>query len=344
MGIKGLTQLLKKKNAYNVLEKHLSKYKGKKIAIDTSILLYKYRYGSGNDQLSHIYGILGRCISFLSNGIIPIFVHDGEPPEEKSDVLSKRTDQRKKLKDKIENLKIQIREYSSDSDSSDDGQLYKLKANLSKLEKQVVNVSQLHRKEIFYLLKLLGVPNFIANGEGEASCAELQKKGIADYAYTEDMDILTFGCTKFLRASNKKDYYTEISLDNILENLKMNHNEFIDLCILCGCDYTCTIPKVGMMTAFNLINKERNIDQIIEKNTKYNIPEDFKYIKARELFKQDVIIPKTSFEIEKIKEEELIKFLLEEKKMPEKYVERYIQNFKKVSQKFRVNTVKNYFK
>ena len=179
MGIKGLTQLLKKKNAYNVVEKHLSKYKGKKISIDTSILLYKYRYGSGNDQLSHIYGILGKCISFLSNGIVPIFVHDGEPPEEKSDVLSKRTDQRKKLKDKIETIKIQIRDYSSDSDSEDDSHLYKLKASLSKLEKQVVNVSQLHRKEIFYLLKLLGVPNFVANGEGEASCAELQKQGIA---------------------------------------------------------------------------------------------------------------------------------------------------------------------
>ena len=65
MGIKGLTQLLKKKNAYNVVEKHLSKYKGKTIAIDTSILLYKYRYGSGNDPLSHIYGILGRCMSFF---------------------------------------------------------------------------------------------------------------------------------------------------------------------------------------------------------------------------------------------------------------------------------------
>ena len=26
---------------------------------------------------------------FLSNGVIPIFVHDGEPPEEKSEVLSK---------------------------------------------------------------------------------------------------------------------------------------------------------------------------------------------------------------------------------------------------------------
>ena len=343
MGIKGLTQLLKKKNAYNVVEKHLSKYKGKTIAIDTSILLYKYRYGSGNDPLSHIYGILGRCMSFLSNGVIPIFVHDGEPPEEKGEVLSKRTDQRTKLKNKIEDLKVQIRDYTTDSDSEDDG-LGKLKVNLSKLEKQVVNVSQIHRKEIFYLLKLLGLPNFVAEGEGESSCVELQKQGIADYVYSEDMDVLTFGCTKFLRCSNKKDYYVEISLDNILENLGMSQDEFIDLCILCGCDYTCTIPRVGMMTSFNLINKYRTIDGIIENVDKYKIPEDFKYEKARELFKQEVVIPDIPFKVGKVDEENLKIFLLEEKNMPEKFVSRYIQNFDKVTSKFRVNTVKNYFK
>lgn len=343
MGIKGLTQLLKKKNAYNVVEKHLSKYKGKTIAIDTSILLYKYRYGSGNDQLSHIYGILGKCMSFLSNGVIPIFVHDGEPPEEKSEVLSKRTDQRTKLNNKIEDLKIQIREYTTDSDSEDDG-LGKLKVSLSKLEKQVVRVSQIHRKEVFYLLKLLGLPNFVAEGEGEAGCVELQKKGIADYVYSEDMDVLTFGCTRFLRASNKKDYYTEISLNDILSNLEMNQDEFVDLCILCGCDYTCTIPRVGMMTSYNLIKKYRTIDGIIQNVNKYKIPEDFKYEKARELFKQQVNLPDISYKIENLEEENLKTFLLEEKNMSEKFVNRYIQNFKKVSDKFKINTVKNYFK
>ena len=240
-------------------------------------------------------------------------------------------------------MKVQIRDYTTDSDSEDDG-LGKLKVNLSKLEKQVVNVSQTHRKEIFYLLKLLGLPNFVAEGEGESSCVELQKQGIADYVYSEDMDVLTFGCTKFLRCSNKKDYYVEISLDNILENLGMNQDEFIDLCILCGCDYTCTIPRVGMMTSFNLINKYRTIDGIIENVDKYKVPEDFKYEKARELFKQEVVLPDIPFKVGKVDEENLKIFLLEEKHMPEKFVSRYIQNFNKVTSKFRVNTVKNYFK
>ena len=124
----------------------------------------------------------------------------------------------------------------------------------------------------------------------------------------------------------------------------MNQDEFIDLCILCGCDYTCTIPRVGMMTSFNLISKYRTIDGIIQNVDKYTIPEDFKYEKARELFNQEVIIPDISFGVEKMEEENLKKFLLEEKNMSEKFVNRYIQNFNKVTRKFRVNTVKNYFK
>ena len=114
--------------------------------------------------------------------------------------------------------------------------------------------------------------------------------------------------------------------------------------ILCGCDYTCTIPRVGMMTSFNLISKYRTIDGIIQNVDKYTIPEDFKYEKARELFNQEVIIPDISFGVEKMEEENLKKFLLEEKNMSEKFVNRYIQNFNKVTRKFRVNTVKNYFK
>ena len=113
----------------------------------------------------------------------------------------------------------------------------------------------------------------------------------------------------------------------------MNQDEFVDLCILCGCDYTCTIPRVGMMTSFNLISKYRTIDGIIQNVDKYKIPEDFKYEKARELFNQEVIIPDISFGVEKMEEENLKKFLLEEKNMSEKFVNRYIQNFNKVTQK-----------
>lgn len=33
----------------------------------------------------------------------------------------------------------------------------------------------------------------------------------------------------------------------------MSHEEFVDLCILCGCDYTESIDGIGPTTAFKLI-------------------------------------------------------------------------------------------
>ena len=52
----------------------------------------------------------------------------------------------------------------------------------------------------------------------------------------------------------------------------------------------------------------------------------------------------SSIYIQEYSEENLKTFLLHEKNMSEKFVNRYIQNFNKVTRKFRVNTVKNYFK
>ena len=61
---------------------------------------------------------------------------------------------------------------------------------------------------------------------------------------------------------------------------KISFEEFIDLCILCGCDYTCTIPKVGPITSLNLIRKYHSIEKIPN-----DIPDSFNYKRARELFK-----------------------------------------------------------
>ena len=62
-------------------------------------------------------------------------------------------------------------------------------------------------------------------------------------------------------------------------NFCISFESFIDLCILCGCDYTGTIPKIGPVTALKLIKRH----QLIE-NMPITIPESFEYKMARELF------------------------------------------------------------
>ena len=69
------------------------------------------------------------------------------------------------------------------------------------------------------------------------------KAGLVHGAATEDMDTLTFACPRLISnlmapgVSKKKDI-AEYDFDKVLKGLDLDYNQFIDLCILCGCDYT----------------------------------------------------------------------------------------------------------
>ena len=64
--------------------------------------------------------------------------------------------------------------------------------------------------------------------------------------------------------------------------------QFIDLCILLGCDYCDSIKGIGPKRAIELINKHTAIEKIIENldKKKYTIPDDWPYGEARRLFKE----------------------------------------------------------
>jgi flap endonuclease-1 len=108
------------------------------------------------------------------------------------------------------------------------------------------------------------------------------------------MDILTFGTNKLIRKLSGKDNVIEYDLSTILKELKLNQDEFIDLCILLGCDYTDTIDGIGPKKAYDLIKKYRTIDNIIMQdsnfiNEKYKLPENFNYHAAKNYFKNPPI-------------------------------------------------------
>lgn len=45
----------------------------------------------------------------------------------------------------------------------------------------------------------------------------------------------------------------------MLEDMKVTMDEFIDFCIMCGCDYTGRISNIGPIRAFDLIKKHRSL-------------------------------------------------------------------------------------
>ncbi|KNC68200.1 hypothetical protein SARC_18246, partial [Sphaeroforma arctica JP610] len=56
----------------------------------------------------------------------------------------------------------------------------------------------------------------------------------------------------------------EFQIDKVLEELKMDMDMFVDLCIMMGCDYCGTIRGIGPKRALELIYKHKNIETILE--------------------------------------------------------------------------------
>ena len=99
-------------------------------------------------------------------------------------------------------------------------------------------------------------------------------------------------------------------------------SQFVDLCILLGCDYLDPVPKVGPTTALKLIREHGTLEKVVEAmekdpKKKYTLPDDWPYTDARELFfKPDVRQaddPLCDFKWEKPDIEGLVQFLVKEK-------------------------------
>ncbi len=126
--------------------------------------------------------------------------------------------------------------------------------------------------------------------QAEAQCAELQKKGKVYAVGTEDMDTLTFGSTVLLRhltfSEARKMPIKEFYLDKALEGMGITMDQFVDLCILLGCDYCDKIRGVGPKSAFKLIQEHGSIEKALEHlEKKQSAPENWLFKEARMLFK-----------------------------------------------------------
>lgn len=211
----------------------------------------------------------------MENGIKPIWVFDGKPPDMKAGELEKR----KEMKEKAEEEKKQAEE-------SGDWERAKQMAG------RTVRVTPEMTADAKKLVKLMGAAVVEAPCEAEAQCAEIVKLDLAFGTATEDMDALTFGTNFLLRGFNsKKEPICQIELAQVLDGFEMNQTEFIDLCILCGCDYTNSIGGMGPVTAYKLIKEHKTIENVLEsvreanddpnRKKKYIIPDNFLFKESR---------------------------------------------------------------
>ncbi|KAA8491873.1 Flap endonuclease 1 [Porphyridium purpureum] len=335
MGIKGLSKLLGDQAPGCMTEHELKTFFGRKIAIDASMSIYQFlvTVRSAGDSMtnkdgevtSHLIGLFYRTIRLIEMGIKPVYVFDGKPPAMKSGELQKRTQAKQAAADLAKKA-----EEEGDQD------------NYEKYNRRVNTVSKSMLEQCKTLLRLMGVPVVEAPCEAEAQCVELTKSGKVYATASEDMDALTFGTPRLIRqlwagasttAEKNKIRPVEISLDAALDELHLTMDQFRDLCILCGCDYVNSIKGIGPNKALKLVQEHKTLESIVallEKDKKYQIPEEFPIDAVRGLFISPEVTPSDEIDLEwkPPQEDELVQFMCVENQFSEKNVRNGVEKIR----------------
>ncbi|KAG2465284.1 LRRF2 protein, partial [Polypterus senegalus] len=212
---------------------------------------------------SPLLGIFYRTLHFLENGIKPVFIFDGCPPEQKEG---------------------------------------------------------------------------LAPSDGEAMCAHLVKTGEVDAVASEDMDTLAFGSSFLIRQLNAKkgSDVIEYCLPKLLEVLNLTQEQFVDLCILLGCDYCEKIRGLGPKKALTLIQQHKSIEDVLLNINRevHPVPVSWKYHEARRIFlNPDVTTAKQqTLHWKEPDEEGLVKFLVHENYVKEERIRKRMEAFRKMKE------------
>lgn len=104
-----------------------------------------------------------------------------------------------------------------------------------KLSKKCISVDYRDIQNLKKFLDLLKIPHITAEHEADDLMAYMYKKNIIQACQSNDMDMLPKGCGNVIHIEKNGVY--QYILEDILTELKMKHDQFVDLCILLGSDY-----------------------------------------------------------------------------------------------------------
>lgn len=304
MGIKDLCQFLKKHEPEINVDVPLTTFSGQRLAIDASVYLYKFICIDNQLKGQWLDMFINLIVWMKTFNIRPVFVFDGQAPQQKERTQADRREIRAKTKEKVDELQELMDLVSEFEDNDplpeniktridlalgiDTACCSRIEVKMDLLEKfkrensKVISFTPADVRRVQDLLDCLGLPWFKATGEAEKTCAWMCKWGYVGGVVTTDSDVLAYGCPVFIR--NISVNYNECTLiryEDALEVTDFTPEQFLDFCIMCGTDYNKRIPGYGPGKSFKLIHEYGDLDTISETDIDTTI---LFYKDGRELF------------------------------------------------------------
>lgn len=175
---------------------------------------------------------------------------------------------------------------SSDLDRNFLSKQLQVSKELNKTIKRSISIEHQDIINIKKLFDILHIPYIVSAGEADDLISILYQYKIIDACQSDDMDMLPKGCGNLIQISS--DGVTQFLLSDILADINLTHQQFVDLCILLGCDYyTNYLPKLKAIDLFNIFKDNPSLGQFVENYSQHDntIKEHLQaYIKTRQYF------------------------------------------------------------
>jgi 5'-3' exonuclease len=202
-----------------------------------------------------IVGFLNKIIKLLSYKIVPLYIFDGNAPDEKENTLKIRQNKKINTESKIKQICIELEKETNTN------KLNELTKEKDRLEKSIINIKHSDVELVKKLFEIMNVHYLYAIGEADSLCAELYKKGKITACLSDDMDMLVLGCGRTIKIINGKIY--EFNLAYILDKLQITQYQFIEMSLLFGCDYLKMHVNLDYKECYQLIKKYGSIENIL---------------------------------------------------------------------------------
>lgn len=257
MGIAGLLPMLKSITTPT----HLSAFANQSVAIDAYCWLHRAARACTGDLFSGrpTSMFVDQCMNMIKvlrdHAIEPILVFDGASlPMKRHKELERRQTR--------EQAKTRVKELLTAGVQTVDSQVVALQSKSLDITPEMAH-------QLILELKLHGIHFIVAPYEADAQLAYLCRTGMASAVLTEDSDLLLFECPVVLFKTDYRACRAEViragdlvKVPDLAPLLKKtfttkgslsNHSAFMALfrqvCILAGCDYLPSLPRIGIKTA-----------------------------------------------------------------------------------------------
>lgn len=307
----------------------LEDLRGRSFAVDGFVVLHQFlaliRARDGQPLMdargrttSHLVGLAFRTTRLIADyGMRLAFVFDGRPPQLKRAEVEKRREIRAKFEE----------EYREAVAAGD----YKTAMSKAVMTGRLTGEGVADAKR---LLDLLGIPWVQAPSEGEAQAAHMAARGDVWASNSQDYDSLLFGAPRLVRyitiqgeewlpskGRARKLQPEIIELETLLGTLQISREQLIDLGILIGTDFNRGIRGIGPKTALKLLMKNGRLEDL-PTEVREQLTPDIDAI--RDLYLHPPATDNYSLDEKPVQEEELIRFLCDERSFSRERVETVI--------------------